>query len=248
MEKNVARKFAIVILAATALFGCAQALQRGMLGDAYISTARPAISLQAKGMPLLASGEGFCNMSWTGVLGGLPIQMWMAVYGSGGVAPLAIVAQAQVPNGWYWDSSLARPFSVDHGTAAFNGVTYEAFTYMVDKRDPFGALVAGVQPDGQPQKWIARAFAARYNFNQDKIILEYREPLPEQITDLANLPLGSDSFLRDFARRAQAAFEVGPAPANPSGVKKSYIQGVQWQYMGQGFLGTVSKNEILNQP
>lgn len=227
--------------------GCSQSLQRGMLDNAYISTARPAISLAARDMPLLASGEGIANMYWTGVLGGLPVQMWIAVYGEGGLAPMAIVAQAQTPQGWHWDGIMALPFSVDNSTAAFNGVTYQAWTYIVDPaKDPFGALVTGVQPDGQPQRWIARAFAARFNFNTDKIILEYREPLPPEITTLTAMPLGYGDFLMQFAQRAQSAFVVGPAPANPEGVKKRYIRGIEWQYMGQNFLGTVTRMDILN--
>lgn len=218
-----------------------------MLDNAYISTARPSITLAVKDMPLLASGEGMCNLYWTGMMGGLNIQMWLAVYGNGGLSPLAITAQAQVPTGWYWDGLMDRPFSVDQGTAAFNGMTYQAWTYIVSAdRDPFAAYITKTQPDGQPQLWIARAFAARYNFNWDKIILEYREPLPQGITNLTALPVGYGDFLRQFAQRAQAAFEVSPGPQDPTGVRKGYIEGVQWQFMDQNFLGSVSQYDILN--
>lgn len=228
-----------------ALCGCAQSLQRGMLDNAYISTSRPSISVKAKDLPLMASGEGICNMYDTGMLGGLTVQMWIAVYGTGGLAPMAITAQAQVPSNWYWNGMMSRPFSVDNGTAAFNGVTYEAWTYIVDPaKDPFGAYVSGIQPDGQPQLWVARAFAARFNFNVDKIILEYREPLPPAITSLTALPLGYGDFLLQFAERARNAFIVGPAPVDPAGVQRGYIRGMQWQFMGQGFLGSVTQNDL----
>lgn len=241
------RKLLYLCLFALALWGCAQALQRGMLGNAYISTARPAISLQVKDQPLMAAGEATCNLDWTGMLGGLPIQTWTAVYGEGGLAPLALVMQAQTPSGWYWDGITPRVFSVDQGTAAFGGVTYDAWTYIVDPaRDPFGGFITGVQPDGQPQLWIGRMFSARYNFNFDKIILEYREPLPAGITNLTSLPMGHDSLLREFARRAQAAFVVGPPPQDTAGVRKSYMEGVRWEYMGQNFLGSVSRNDFFN--
>lgn len=236
---------ACLLAACLALCACSKSLQRGMLDNAYISTARPSISLKARDLPLLASGEGFCNMYWTGMLGGLPVQMWIAVYGEGGLAPLAITAQAQVPTNWYWNGMMRRPLSVDNGTAVFDGVTYEAWTYIVNPaKDPFGAYVTGVQPDGQTQLWIARAFAARFNFNVDKIILEYREPLPPGITSLTALPLGYGDFLLQFAERARNAFVVGPGPVNPSGVKKGPIQGMQWEYMGQGFLGSVTQNDL----
>lgn len=227
------------------LAACGQALQRGMAGDAYISTARPNISLQAKDMPLMTAGRHMLSMDWTGVLGGLPIEVWLAVYGQGGLSPLAIAGQAQLPADWVWDYSMARPFSVDHANVVFNGATYESWTYIVPHgRDPFMEFVTSVLPGGQPQLWIARAFASRFNFNQDKIFMEYREPLPADITDLSQLPLGRDSFLRDFAARAQAAFIVGSVPLDVK-AKSSYANNVQWQYMNQFFLGTVTHMEPM---
>lgn len=236
-----------VMMCLLALFvciaGCKYAMQRGMLGDMYISTARPAIALGAKNMPLLAAGQGSCNLVWSDMLGGLPIQMWLAVYGEGGLAPLAITAQAQVPEGWYWDSNLRRSFSVDQGMEVFNDTTFQACTFIVNPaNNPFGALITGVRPDGQPQLWIGRSFAARYNFNVDKIILEYLEPLPADITSLTALPLGQGNFLREFAERARNAFVVSPCPADTKGVTQNYIQGIQWQYMDNRFLGTASPN------
>lgn len=229
------------------LAGCEYALQRGMLGDAYISTARPSITLEAKNMPLLAAGQGSCNLVWSDMLGGLPVQMWLAVYGTGGLAPLAIVAQAQVPEGWQWDGIMRRPFSVDDGVEVFDGVGYQACTFIVDpSNDPFSGLVTGVKPDGQPQMWLVRAFAARYNFNVDKIIMEYREPLPSEITSLTALPFGQGDFLQKFNQRARDAFVVAAGPKNPKGVTQNYIQGILWQYMGPRFLGSASPNIRYN--
>lgn len=238
---------AVALALLPVLWGCGQALQRGMLDGAYVSTARPAIMVEVNDMPLLTAGEGFANVFWTGMLGGLPVQMWLALYGTGGLSPLAIVTQAQVPAGWYWDGMMRRPFSVDEGTAAFGGVTYDAYTYIVDpKADPFANFTGANAADGQPQRWLARAFAARYNFNQDKIILEYREPLPEAVLDLTALPLGYDMFLREFAARAQAAFTVLPCPEKVANVQKGYIKGVEWQYIDQNYLGSISRNDYLS--
>lgn len=227
------------------LWGCSQALQRGMLGSAYISTARPNISLQAANLPLMTSCQGICNLDWTGVMGGLPIDVWVAVYGQGGLAPMAITAQAQTPQAWQFDSDMRRPFSVDHGNAVFNGVTYQACTFIVDpSRDPFGGLCTATRPDGRPQLWVGRSFASRFNFNQDKIILEYREPLPDGVTSLTDIPYGQAGFLGKFAQRAKAAFIVGNAPADVSNVKRTFADNIRWQYMSQQFLGSVSKLDI----
>lgn len=229
------------------LMGCKGALQRGMVGQAYVSSARPDIAIEARNMPLLTAGRGMASLIWTDLLGGLPIQMWLAVYGQGGLAPLAIAAQASVPQGWYWDSIWPHPQSVDEAVEVFNGVGYQACTYIVNPAlDPFGGLVTSVQPDGSPQLWLARYFAARYNFNDDKIILEYREPLPQGVQSLSALPYGQAEMLSAFAERARAAFAVSTAPQNLSGVNTGFIQGIRWQYMGQNFLGTASKYDIYN--
>lgn len=237
----------VALLAIAAIAGCADALKRGMLGEAYVSTARPSITMQAKNMPLLVAGQGMPNLDWTGMAGGLPINVWLAVYGTGGLAPMAIVAQAQTPEGWYWDAVSAKPFSVDEGTAVFDGVGYLGCTYIVDPAaDPFAGLVTSVQPDGQPQRWLARSYAARYNFNNDKIILEYREPLPPGITSLNELPFGHSDLLIGFAQRARDAFAVSAGPKNPQGVVSSFTNAIQWQLMSQNFLGSVSQYAKLN--
>ena len=75
--------------------GCTGALQRGMQNTAYVSTARPAISVKAVNMPLLTGGETSISLDGAGVIGGLPLQAWVAVYGKGDPqSPLAIVGLA----------------------------------------------------------------------------------------------------------------------------------------------------------
>lgn len=236
----------LCMLITVLLYGCGQALHRGMIGNTYVSTARPAISLSVTDLPLLMAGKGMCNMDWTGMLGGLPVQVWLAVYGQGGLAPMAITAQAQLPQGWIWDGIMRQPFSVDDSVEVFNGVNYQACTFIVNPAsDPFGALVTGSQADGQPQQWLVRAFAARYNFNNDKIILQYREPLPDGITSLTALPLGHGDLLTNFAERARKTFVVAAPPANANEAQEGYASDIQWDKMGQNFLGTVSRNEAL---
>lgn len=245
------RVLTLTILASLPLFlgACADALQRGLLDQAYISTARPSITLQAKNMPLMTGGRGMASLEWSSMLGGLTVDVWLAVYGEGGLAPMAIVAQAQVPSGWYWDGIMRRPFSVDEGVEVFDGVGYQACTFIINPaNDPFGSLVTGVKADGSPQKWMVRAYAARYNFNNDKIIMEYREPLPDGVESLTALPLGQGDLLLAFAQRARDTFSVSAGPKNPQGVTDPYANSIRWQYMGQGFLGTASKDEVFNIP
>lgn len=251
MKSTSCRRFPLVLVLAVvlvaAMTGCRGALQRGMLGPAYISTARPDIAIEARNMPVMTAGRGMANLIWSDMIGGLPIQMWMAVYGEGGLAPLAIVAQAAVPQGWYWDSIMRHPQSVDEAVETFGGVGYQACTFIVDPaRDPFSGLVTSVHPDGSPQRWLVRSFAARFNFNDDKIIMEYREPLPEGVESLTAIPFGQSGLLAGFAQRARDAFAVSAAPQDLAGMVSGFIQGIRWQYMGQNFLGTASRYDIYD--
>ena len=237
----------LVFSMAIILAGCVGALQRGILDNAYISTARPAISVSVPQMPLLLASQGLPNLDWTGVAGGLPLHLWTAVYGEGGLAPMAIVMQAQTPDGWYWNADFALPFSIEQTTAFFNGVTYYGYTHLVNpENDPFANLYTGVQANGEPQLWIARTYAARFNFNNDKIILEYREPLPAGMDSLSEIPYGHAEFLAGFTERAKSSFQVGNCPENVNGVSEQYGNVIRWQFMNQNVLGTVSKNLSFN--
>ena len=238
--------FFVIAVLMLLMAGCNAAQQRGMAGSAYVSTARPAIALEAKDMPLLTAGRGSANLT-SSMAGGLPIRVWLAVYGAGGSSPMAVVAHAEVPYGWYWDGIMRRPFSVDEGVEVFDGVGYQACTYIVEgNRDPFGALAAGAISVDRPARWLVRGFAARYNFNNDKIIMEYREPLPAGMESLSALPLGAADALKTFEQRAREIFIVKAASADLSPLRQDYAQGVRWRYMDESFLGTVSQYDFFN--
>lgn len=237
---------ALLLACGLGLSGCADVLQRGILGQAYVSTARPAIEIQASGMPLLAGGQGSFNLDSANMFGGLPISMWLAIYGEGGLAPMAIVAQAQTPAQWVWQPGLQVYGSVYNGTEVFGGKNWQATTFIVDPaHDPFGGFVTGVQPDGQPQLWLVRAYMANFNMSEDRIIMQYREPLPEGVTSLSAFPYGQAQWLQEFVERARNAFSVGQPPNNPIDVNKGYIEGVWWQYMDSNFTGDAVYNATI---
>ena len=105
-----------VVLVLSVFSGCTAALQRGMSGAAYVSTARPAVSLQAARLPLLVAGEGRATLLGDSMPAGAQVRVWLAVYGdTSAESPLAIAAHAEVQNGWYWDGIMRRPFSVNEG-------------------------------------------------------------------------------------------------------------------------------------
>ncbi|MBQ9407072.1 MAG: DUF4851 domain-containing protein [Desulfovibrio sp.] len=234
-----------VLLLALALVACLAGTQRGIQGNAYVSTARPAIVMQAKNLPMLTGGEGSCNLAWAGGLSGVPVRVWLAVYGSGKFADaLAIVAQADVIHGWYWDDDFDRPFSVDNEDEIMGTVKFHASTYIVESgHDPFSGIV-GISESSSPVRWIVRSYAARCNFNESKIILQYREPLPEHLA--ASQPLmGQTDWMRAFAQRARNAFTLETTSENRLGIVRCYADTVRWRYMDQRFLGTISRYDPL---
>lgn len=237
------------------LAGCTAAQQRGMQGDTYVSTSRPAFSAKARDLPLLAAGFGQASLMEAGVIGGLNLDAWIAVYGkSDGKGPLAIVAQGELDQPWFWSSALNRPFAIHEGADMLNGLGVETCTYMVsEKRDAFLPLMepqasaVGEGGEKPARRWISRVFACRTNFNQGKIILEYREPLPEAIQSLTSIPYGYSDFIPAFEDRASKAFEVSLS-ARPGEIRSGYLSGINWQYLDEKFWGTVFLNDYNTRP
>ena len=233
------------------LAGCTAAQQRGMAGDTYVSTSRPAFSASAKQLPLLAAGFGRASLSETGVLGGLNVDAWIAVYGKGdGNGPLAIVAQGELDDPWNWNNALSHPFAIHEGADMLNGLGVETCTYMVsESRDAFLPFMqpqaaSAEKDEGKPvRRWIARVFACRTDFNKGKIILEYREPLPEGFTSLTSVPYGMSDVIPAFEERARQTFEINMSPAKPADIRQEYLSGLRWQYLDERFWGTVFLND-----
>lgn len=227
--------------------GCTSALQRGMQDSTYVSTARPALAIKAVDMPLITGGEVSINLDGVGAIGGLPLNAWVAVYGKGDPqSPIAIVGLAEIARGWYWDSDGQRPFSVDKGVEMFNNDGFAACTYIVDsKRDAFSA-VAGLTDESKPMRWLVRGYAARYNFNETKVILEYREPLPANLADQQALTQNQTDQLKAFEQRANAVFSVASATEKMPGITPGYAKNIRGQYMDHLFWGTATKYDTFD--
>lgn len=240
------KKFFVVgLLCALMTVGCT-GLRRGMVGDAYVSSAKPAFSVSVPTLPLRAAGSATSYVTTEDSLGGIGIDSWLAVYGGSKAGEaMAIVAQAEIPPAWYWDSNMYRTFSVNQGTAVFDGRLYQACTYIVDgATDAFTLLVPDA--DQSTVRWIARRFAARTDFNVNKITLEYREPLPQGFETLSNLPVGGNTFLDEFAERAEKAFTVSSANFDSNRIRATYIEGLRIRYLNTNFWGTMSRYDIMD--
>lgn len=238
------------------LAGCSQAQQRGVSGQAYVSTSRPALAVHVtKDIPLLTSGRGTGRLLRPN-MAGLQLTVRTAVFGTDARSPMAIITHAELPSSWWiWTTVYPRPNASALSTEFVSGQAFAAFTYLVPcKNDPYAGLVGDPQnieregvrdgDDPAPAYWLARYFALRTNFNHDKIILEYREPAPEGLVTMKDIPYGMETAIREFEARARAAFTLSAPGDGP--VQGGFPQGVRWQYMTDPYLGDVINQEPLN--
>ena len=220
--------------------------QRGIADGAYVSTSRPAISVAVSGLPLKTGGFGHGMLREPSAAGPLTIDVHSYVYGRSAQGPQASVTHAELPGGWFWTTVTPRFGAIDEGMEVYDGQKYTAFTYLVPSRtDPFaGVLGEPVQTGGRETYWIARYFASVRNMMRDKIILEYREPAPANLTDLSSRPVGMENYLEQFEERARKAFSVR-LPASPLAQVQSgtAYAGIRWQFMRDEFLGPVMEED-----
>lgn len=240
------RKFIVpALLSFSLLSGCA-GLQRGMEGTSLVSSARPVIEISVPDLPLRTAGFAVASVTTGDSLSGVSVNTWLAVYGGTTLEqPMAIVALSEAPSTYYWDSDLYQMFSVDHGVASYDGQGFYTSTYIVNgSKDPFAALLPTNEPENQ--RFIARRLAQRSNFNDTKVTLEYREPLPADVGQIADLAMYDRAYLESFEARAYKAFRVLNTPALTSVVTDKYLENVQIRFINTNFLGTLSRLETLN--
>lgn len=231
----------IVVLAVCSLLAACSGLKRGMVGTQMVSSARPAVEMSVPSLPLRTAGFTVASVTTGDALGGVPVEAWLAVYGGTTLTePMAIVSLAVTPSSYVWDSDMSHVFSVDKGIVEYDGATYHTCTYVITgERDAFSSLLP--PQDGKGTKFLARRFAHRSNFNENKVTLEYREPLPEDIVELVDLALYSREYLSAFEQRAYNAFVVGAYQQTTSTVVNSYLKDVQVRFLNNNFFGTMTR-------
>ncbi len=236
----------LCLLLALTLCACSSAQQRGLSGNAYVSTSRPAIQISAKDMPVVTAGRGTGLLYDPSMVGPLSVRIQSVLYASGADRPMAAITHAELSNErWIWSTIHPRLGAINEGVEVLGGQAFTAFTYLIPiATDPYGGAAGEEPEEGARYYWLARYFAARVNFNRGKIILEYREPVPAGFGgSLANIPFGMIETVRAFEQRAREAFELS-APGGAGEVRNGYPEGVRWNYMRDLYLGDVMENDI----
>ncbi len=221
---------------------------QGFSGTSYVSSVRPALSIEAVNMPLKVRAQGMGTL-YRPSMTGVSVPVYCAVYAKSPQDPMAIVTHAKLPTHkrWIWSTVYPRPASVHEATEQIGSLQMTAFTYLVPcATDPFGGLAGEEAAEGQKSYWIARHFAAPANFRYDKISLEYREPAPKEMASLpsglsSGIPYGMTEWLAGFEERARKAFSV-TQPQETSGLAGADMSSVRWRFMSDPWLGDVMEH------
>lgn len=233
-----------VVLCLAAFAGCTQAGKslQGFSATSYVSSVRPALSIQAVNMPLKVRAQGFGTL-YRPSMTGVSVSVYSAVYATSPKEPVAIVTHAKLPTHkrWIWSTVYPRPASVHEATEQVGPLAMTAFTYLVPCiTDPFAGVAGEETAEGQQSYWIARHFAAPANFRYDKISLEYREPAPKEMTSLSSgIPYGMTEWLAGFEERARKAFAITEPQGSASDLAGADMGSVRWRYMNDAWLGDV---------
>lgn len=255
------KKFCLLLCLCFTLgnMACAmQAQKRGLVGQEYISTSSPALAMSSN-LNFIAYGEGNARLYKGGATTGLDLDSWYTIYADQASNPqtFAILALAELPYGWYWDSSMEPFGAIRNKVELINDWSFSAWTRLI--RSQTDIFMNWTNPDLMQDKkasaklWIARTFAKRMDFDRAKVLLEYREVVPQELA--ANLQgveimseayLGSE-FLEAFEARARQALKIRKFEANetkPEG-KRIFLSGPRWRYADDSFWGTASPRDII---
>ena len=207
--------------AAVLLGGCAgSAIYRGMdaSSGAFVSTASPVVSVtSAEGFENVLSGYTLCRVPYEdSMMTSTSSSVWFSLQEREGAQLVTMLAEC--PSDVIWE---IRPVGVDFQRLKVfyerNGVSPNDATVHVYLRpasmDPWSPLFAAAGKPG----WEGSTLVARYEWTstteQDKLIVEYREPAPEILEGMNPRIVDLEAFIG----RSQQAFTLGgvTTPVNP---------------------------------
>ncbi|MFI3272412.1 MAG: DUF4851 domain-containing protein [Pseudomonadota bacterium] len=226
-------------------------LQRGLVGDTFVSTGQPAFALQAQG-PLRLTSAGVMDLQLQSPQLGssnASASCWYALYASASQShdmpitvnttsathdtskPSALLAfLTDAKNPWQWEMSVASgQLEVHVDSLELDGKPAHAATFVLPQgKDPWAPLMANAAY-GQAGDTLVRRFTLLMQQRRAKLIIEYREPITAT-TAMTVRPLEDFAALAAFEQRALDAFTLHTSPAgNPPTVTQltyapDYIQ------------------------
>ncbi len=219
-------------------------LQRGFTENTFISTGQPPVSITSP-LPLKAEGQADILMNIEMQL--KKQQSWIGVYGAeNATSPMAIVAYSVVPDpndAYQWNyPSTSFPDGPELGKTLFSERPFSMTARVINaENDAFMPLVLN-KDTAKDVQWLAARYSLLSNERRSKIILEYREPLPQWAENMKSntaLLLLHPEW-KAFATRAQEAFLVDfrPNPINRV-LTKNVLNTIDLRHLAS-FLGSIS--------
>ena len=180
--------------------------------NAFVSTAYPPVLVQPSDeFQNVAHGSLYVHVAeGDGMLKNIPVDAWYALYRSERAQMAVIVAQCS--DQWIWEiSTLGVEYQRLQVLRSYYGDGSRDATLNVyvrtGSRDPWMPIFAEYG-----SSWEGDVLVARYEWctshDTDKLLVEYREPLPAPKEEL----LGRQTLITEFLERAQAAFSLAPVP------------------------------------
>ncbi|MBQ9537305.1 MAG: DUF4851 domain-containing protein [Desulfovibrionaceae bacterium] len=141
------------------------------------------------------------------------------------------------------DANLAQPHNYDAYVEEINGIRFYAQTFLslagrnafISDSDAQAAAGSGID-----DRYIIRHYSARFNNDNSKIIIEYREKLPEDIKSLDALPFGRANLLKDFAARAHNTFTIRIPQEVSAQLGTKPLPLLRLRYLDEHFFGSAS--------
>ncbi len=217
-------------------------LMRGVEGGKLLSGGRPPLTVESS-LPLRAAGSAAPFIMTD--LGFKTPDTRLTVHGAEDAASsLAVAVFAEAPElmEWHYPSFSPSDGPIT-GEVMLGGRPFAVSVRITDAAgDPFTPLLGLDEKQGASLRWLSQRFTALAEFRKVKIILEYREPLPEGLDDLPVALFVDDERVKAFSRRARQAFEVQFACADPPERRTEPIQGINQRTLGK-FVGTLGRME-----
>lgn len=201
--------FLSLLVFVTLATGCVS-LQRGTAGDGLTSTSQPDVYITTPNLTVVTSAAANPNLYTS--IGYRAVQMWYQLSAPQSKANegQAVTIIAKVPQGWEWELDLsANLHEVATGTTTFDDRQFSTASYILEADDNAFTEMVKEKDGSAPEKWLARRYTRLDYFRTVKLVMEYREPLPDIFNNGFDLmDQAQVTALNDFATRADKVFTV----------------------------------------
>ncbi len=224
--------------------------KQGIYENSLVYTAQVPFSAGST-LPLASFQQSSALMYADGQYVSLPVML--TIYGEKSLdAPMSIVAFSAInnTNNWVWEyAGTSPPDNPIMSEPYFDGKKFYGTIHVLNgKEDPFTLWLAESEEEAAETYWLVQRYTQLSDFRMNKLVLEYREPLPKSLQELF-LAEGfvinpQEPEMIAFSERAKASFlvnfavpktlELGQGPVENKRINRQYLD---------EFLGSLRPND-----